>query len=336
MNILIIGVTGLLGSEAAEQLRLKGHKIRGLALPPLPKGLNLSPEIEVFFGNYITGDDELFNKIFTDIDAFIFAAGIDERIEVPAPALEVFNKYNVDPLKRLFHFAKAHGVKHSVILGSYFTHFVKTRPELHLTKHHPYIQSRQLQKELALSQASDNFSVALLELPYIFGTQPGRKPVWVFLVKMLKKMKGATFFPRGGTAIVTVRQVGQAICGALTQTSGGVAYPLGYYNLTWKELFTLFHKYMGVPKKPIITIPNWLFKIAANNIKKKQKKDGFEGGLDLPEFTKMQCSKQFIDANLAAISLGVKEDNLEQAIAASVQQSVNAMNKSNDYIEMKI
>lgn len=43
-----------------------------------------------------------------------------------------------------------------------------------------------------MSFAYDNFNVAVLELPYIFGTQPGRKPVWVFLVESIRKMPGVT------------------------------------------------------------------------------------------------------------------------------------------------
>lgn len=336
MNILIIGVTGLLGSEAANQLLLRGHKVWGLALPSLPEGLVLSPEVEIIFGNYITADDFSLNQLFLNMDAFIFASGIDERIEIPAPAFETFNKYNVDPLKRIFKFAKANGVKHSVILGSYFTHFVLTRPELELTKYHPYIRSRELQKNMALSEANEEFSVAILELPYIFGSQYGRKPVWTFLVKMLQNMKGATLFPKGGTTMVTVHQVGQAICGALEKTQGGKVYPIGYYNLTWRELFKIFHKYMGVPKKPIITIPKFLFMIAAKRINHQQVKNGIEGGLNLPKFVKLQCSNQFIDPNIASIPLGVTEDNLDYAIGESVLQSIAILKGNSRNVEMKL
>ena len=52
-------------------------------------------------------------------------------------------------------------------------------------------------------------------------------------------------WPRGGTAMVTVKQVGQAIAGAVERNKGGKCYPIGYYNLTWKELLSTFHKYMG-------------------------------------------------------------------------------------------
>ena len=43
-----------------------------------------------------------------------------------------------------------------------------------------------------MSFTYDNFNVAVLELTYIFGTQPGRKPVWIFLVESIRKMPGVT------------------------------------------------------------------------------------------------------------------------------------------------
>lgn len=119
----------------------------------------------------------------------MFAAGVDERVEGPAPIYDLYKKYNIDPVKRLLKIAKECGVKHSVILSSYFA---KIRPEMKLTEYHPYIRSRIDQGKVAMSFAYDNFNVAVLELPYIFGTQPGRKPVWIFLVESIRKMPGVT------------------------------------------------------------------------------------------------------------------------------------------------
>lgn len=38
-------------------------------------------------------------------------------------------KYNIDPVKRLMRLAKESGVRHTVILGSYFAHFNKIWPD---------------------------------------------------------------------------------------------------------------------------------------------------------------------------------------------------------------
>mgnify|MGYP002102778414 FL=1 len=170
----------------------RGHEVRAIALPPLPHGAVLPPETEISYGNYLKMNDDEVKKMFEGCDGFVFAAGVDERVEGPAPIYNLYKKYNIDPVKRLLKIAKECGVKHCVILGSYFSYFAKARPQMHLTEYHQYIRSRIDQKKVVMSFAYDNFNVAVLELTYIFGTQPGRKPVWIFLVESIRKMPGVT------------------------------------------------------------------------------------------------------------------------------------------------
>jgi len=40
----MIGGTGLLGSQGAAELISRGHKVKAIALPPLPQGAVLPPE----------------------------------------------------------------------------------------------------------------------------------------------------------------------------------------------------------------------------------------------------------------------------------------------------
>ena len=189
MKIFMIGGTGLLGSEGAKELIRRGHSVVALALPPLPEGAQLPPEMAIEFGNYMELTDEEMRSRMQGCDAFVFAAGIDERVEGPPPVYEMFKKYNITPLERLLKAAKQCGIKHTVICGSYFAYFNRIWPELKMYDNHPYIRSRVDQANMALSFADENFNVAVLELPYIFGTQPGRKPVWVFLVEQIQNMK---------------------------------------------------------------------------------------------------------------------------------------------------
>ena len=336
MKIFMIGGTGLLGSEAARELIRRGHEVSSIALPPLPKGAVLPPEMKIEYGNYLEMTDEEIRKHFKGCEGFVFAAGVDERVEGPAPIYDLFKKYNIDPLKRLLKIAKECGVKHVVILGSYFSYFAKEWKNLNLTKYHPYIRSRIDQEEVAMSFAGKDFDVAVLELPYIFGTQPGRKPVWVFLVESIRSMKNATLWPKGGSAMVTVKQVGQAIAGAIERNKGGKCYPIGYYNLTWKEMLVICHKHLGCPDKKIKTIPDWMYAIGGWQIKKKQKKEGKQGGLDMVKFTKLQCSNQFIDKSLGCDFLGVREDDIDAAIGDSIRLCVDILdNKAKDIVAMK-
>jgi nucleoside-diphosphate-sugar epimerase len=335
MKIFMIGGTGLLGSEAAKELIKNGHEVTSVALPPLPTGAILPPEMKVKYGNYLEMTDEEIKQYFEGCEGFVFAAGVDERVEGPAPIYELYKKYNIDPIKRLLKLAKESGVKHAVICGSYFAYFAKTRPELELTKWHPYIRSRIDQENAAMEFADDTFDVAVLELPYIFGTQPGRKPVWVFLVEQIMSMKKVTMYPKGGSTMVTVHQVGEAISGAIEMNRGGNCYPIGYYNMTWKELLAIVHKYMGCPNRRIITIPNWMFAIFGKNIMKEQKKNNIEGGLHLVKFTDLQCANLFIDKALGCDKLGVKQDDIDAAIGDSIRLCMDVVNNKADVLGMK-
>ncbi len=182
-------------------------------------------------------------------------------MEGPAQIYELYKKYNIDSINRLLRIAKECGVKHTVICGSYFAYFDKLWPQMKLSENHAYIRSRRDQEAVAMEYADKDFDVAVLELPYIFGTQPGRKPVWVFLVENIRSMKIFTMWPKGGSTMVTVRQVGQAIAGALERNQGGKCYPIGYYNLTWKEMLKICLKHLGCPDKKIFTIPKWMYAI---------------------------------------------------------------------------
>jgi nucleoside-diphosphate-sugar epimerase len=335
MKVFIIGGTGLLGSEGAKQLINRGHEVSALALPPVPPGSVLPEEMKIEFGSYLDLTDDQLRDHLKGMDGLIFAAGVDERIEGPAPVYEMFKKYNNSPLERILKIAKETGVRHVVICGSYFSYFAKIWPEKELARWHPYIRSRIDQENIALSFADENFDVAILELPYIFGAQPGRKPVWIFLVEQIRSMKNATLYPRGGTAMVTVRQVGQAMADALEKNKGGKCYPIGYYNLTWTEFLEIVHKYMGYQSRRIITIPDWLFRLGMRNVVRQQKASGHEGGLQMVKFSEVMCENAFIDRNLACVPLGVEPDDIDIAIGQSIRLSLDILDRQVETVGMK-
>jgi len=154
MKVFIVGGTGLLGSEAARLLIQKGHQVSSIALPPIPAGETLHKEMELKFANYMELDDLSIRNLMTGCEGFIFAAGVDERIEGTKPIYEFYAKYNIFPLERMLKIAKEVGIKHVVILGSYFSYFAREWTELNLYEHHPYIRSRIDQATMALSYVS--------------------------------------------------------------------------------------------------------------------------------------------------------------------------------------
>ncbi len=335
MKVFMIGGTGLLGSEGAKEMIARGHDVSSIALPPIPEGAQIPQEMKLTLGNFMEMSDKELKAQMKGCEGFVFAAGVDERLEGPAPIYDMFKKFNITPLEKLLRIAKECGVKSAVICGSYFSHFAKIWPKLELTKWHPYIRSRIDQENMALSFADDKFSVAVLELPYIFGAQPGRKPVWVFLVEQIRAMKGATMYPKGGTTMVTVKQVGQALAGALERNVGANAYPIGYENLTWVDFLTLVHKHMGTPEKKIVTIPKFLFTMGARKIMKEQHAAGHEPGLEMVKFADLQCAELFIDKSLGCELLGVMPDDIDKAIGESIRLSVDILDGKAKAIGMK-
>ncbi|MBZ9685226.1 NAD-dependent epimerase/dehydratase family protein [Clostridium estertheticum] len=335
MKVFMIGGTGLLGSEGAKELIRRGHEVSSIALPPIPEGANLPPKMKLSFGNYMELTDAEIRSFMEGCEGFVFAAGVDERVEGPAPIYDMFYKYNIKPLEKLLRIAKETGVKHVVVLGSYFAYLNRAWKDQNLYDTHPYIRSRVDQANMALSFADENMDVSVLELPYIFGSQPGRKPVWVFLIEQISKMKGSTLYPKGGTTMVTVRQVGQCIAGALERGKGGKNYPVGYFNLTWKEMLKIIHKHLNVPDKRIITIPKFLYRLGMKSIINEYKQKHIEPGLDPIGLVEIMTRQAFIDKKTIVEELGVEEDDIDMAIGESVRLCMEVIDGKQQTISMK-
>ena len=312
-----------MGSAAAEELIKRGHEIRAIALPPAPEVV-YPPQMELEFNDYLTLTDDEIRDLFYGCDGFIFAAGMNERVSGPSPIYEYYIKNNVTPLEKYLRIAKECGVKHTVICGSYFSYFDKKWPHLELAKWHPYIQSRREQEKMALSFADDDFNVAILELPYIFGVQQGREPVWTILVKAIRSMKIVTMYPKGGTAMITRKQAAQAIAGALETSKGGKCWPIGCYNMPWRSFLSIVHKNMGMPGRIVITIPNWLLNIGIKYMEEKLRESGENiSGIYLPKLSGIQSADAYIDRLRGCNQLGVEDDDIEKAIGESIRISAD-------------
>lgn len=337
MKVFMIGGTGLLGCEAARIFIERGHQVKSVALPPLPEGAPIPEEMELEFCNIYEKSDEEIKAMMEGYDCFVFAAGIDERVEFPAPVYDAYDKYNIQPLKRILPLCKEVGMKNAVILGSYFSYLAKQRPEMKLTEKHPYIRSRIDQEEVALSYADDNFDVAVLELPYIFGTQPGRKPVWVILIEQIKRMDKLPFtmYPGGGTAMLTVRQVGEVIVGAAEKSKGARCWPISMYNQTWKEFLKIVYAARGMGEnRTIISVAPWMMRMGLGGVKKEYAEKGVESGIDVDGLADIMDINLFIDRRFA-VELGATEDDIKSAITDSIKVSQAVFDGRAKLLEMK-
>ncbi len=337
MNIFMIGGTGLLGCEAAIQLIKKGHKVKSVALPPLPEGAPIPKEMDIEFCDINKKSDDEILEMLKGNDVFIFAAGVDERVEFPAPVMDYYKKFNIAPLERMFPLCKKAGIKRAVVLGSYFSFLAKEKPEMGCTQKDPYIKSRLMQEETCERACDENFSCCVLELPYIFGTQPGRRPVWTILIEQIAFMDKwpFTMYPKGGTAMLTCRQVGEVICGAaLSDHKGFEALPIGMYNMKWDKFLGVVYDARGMYNRKIVGVAPWMMKMGMGKVVKEYAEKGIDSGLDPLHLPYIMDFDLFIDDSYAK-SLGATEDDINAAIEDSIKVSVAAYNGTAKLLEMK-
>lgn len=316
LKILLIGGTGFLGYYATKELIACGHQVKILALPPEPPSELFPSEVEIHLADMSKLTDERLQSLLHGNDVVVFAAGVDDRVTPRKPAYPFFSKHNVESVRRVFTLARAAGVRRGIVLGSYFAYFDRIWPELKLSTHHPYIRSRVEQVKTAIEAGGNDMIVSILELPYIFGSMPGKTPLWKPLISYITS-SFPLLYPAGGTACVSVTQVAQAIRGAVEHGEPGGCYPIGGTNLTWIQLMEEISRLAGKPKR-VITLPTWVVKVGAWCLKIVHEIKGLESGLEPVAFIDLQTRNTFIDPRVSQTILHYNEEDLTQALTDTV------------------
>ena len=319
MKIMIVGGTGFLGYHALLEALKRGHSVNALATDDVELGDWYPGEVNVQYGDVFELTEEKLQERFAGYDAMVYAVGPDDRITPPAPAYEFFHARLVDAVEKVAIAARKAGVKKFVVLNSYFAYFDRIWPEKELSKHHPYIRCRVEQAERVISAGEDKMAVMILELPYIFGSMPNRIPLWKdVLLDRFAKGK-IIFFPKGGTNMIAVEHVGEAIIGALENGEHGERYTVGDENHSLNEMLEMMMSAIGARKK-IINIPRFLAVAAGSMIDRGLKKKGLEGGLDAKFLMRdILTHNLYFDPSDAVEKLGYKRGGLKEAIVKTMK-----------------
>ncbi|UCG01066.1 MAG: NAD(P)H-binding protein [Candidatus Heimdallarchaeota archaeon] len=319
MKIIIIGGTGFLGYHSLLEFRKKGHSVNTISIPDVELGDWFPKEVEVKYVNVFEQEESVLQELLSGYDVLVYAVGPDDRVTPPAPAYNFFHERLVNSCGKIVDAARNAGIKRCVVLNSYFAHFDRIWPELRLAENHPYIKCRVEQAERVIRAGQGKMDVIILELPYIFGSMPGRIPLWKeVLLDRILKMK-IVFFPKGGTNMIAVQHVAEAIVGAVERGEHGQRYLIGDTNLSWKEMLNIIFNTLGM-KKRVITIPTFLATFYGRRMKKLEEKEGKEGGLDLGRlFQDIQSKELYYDPSETAEKLGYNRSGLQKAIEDTVR-----------------
>lgn len=326
MKIFIVGGTGFLGYYATKLFLDKGHQVDTLSIPDIPLGDWFPNErVGVQYGDVFSMDSGQLVKLFQGYDALVYAVGPDDRILAPSPAYDFFHERLVEACSRVVQAAKDAGVKRCTICGSYFAYFDRVWPELNLAQRHPYIKCRVAQAERCLALSDDNMAVMILELPYIFGTMPERVPIWKdILLTRLQKMPGAIYFFKGGSVMMTVEQVAQCIVGSIEQGQAGKRYPCGDENVSWDTWLSWIQEAAGMNKR-IVHIPSFLGTLYGASLRRKELKQGKEGGLNYKYlFNDIQSRYLYYGNFDDCEELGMTRSGVKESVIDTIRACVNS------------
>lgn len=318
MKVLVIGGTGFLGYHAVLEFARRGHRVTAVARNKPTQAL-FPNEISLQIADVHKLTDSDLNHLLAGHEALVFAAGVDTVTPQPSPAYDYFYNEIVLPCTRVLAAAREVGVTRGVILGSYFNTLDRLRPDLRLSTVHPYIRARHVQAEEALNVAMPALQLMILELPYIFGSMPGRISQWTGLVNYVRS-PFPLFFPSGGTNAISVEHVAEAIVGAIERGQGGERYPIGDENLTWSELLGRLSRLAGHPKR-VITVPTPIIRGALGLYQLVLQLRGLESGLLPFPFSALLTANAFFDPAPARAALGMGHGDLDRALHATILAS---------------
>ena len=293
-KVFICGGTGFLGFYSAKEFLRQGVEVSVLALPnEITLGQSWWPsEIKVNYGKLFDFKNDKATDLvtkeqlvdyFKGHDVLVYAVGPDDSMHTTpgVSGYDFFHKYLVDKVIPVFEAAKEAGVKKAVLLNSYFAYFNRIWPEKHLADRHPYIKVRCEQGDALIKvgggRANGGMDVVVLELPYIFGNMHEREPLWkeIFLDRFAKMP--AVMFPKGGTNMIHVNGIAEAVVAASYYGEHGDKLPIGAYDETYKTMINMMMEDCGATKR-YMGVPTWMATIGgymvANSIKKTNQDSG--------------------------------------------------------------
>ncbi|PKK95932.1 MAG: hypothetical protein CVV59_01085 [Tenericutes bacterium HGW-Tenericutes-4] len=312
-QVFVVGGTGMLGKSAIVNFVKKGYDVTSISLPTTKEEEFVDERVKYILKDVNSITDTEMLRIMRDKDYMLIAIGADERYTPKAPALDFFREYNVTYVINLLRLARLAKIQKIVILGSYYTYFNRIWPELKLKEKHPYIKSRVEQMELAFTFNSSVMQVVVLEIPYVFGTLPKQSPLSNILHDQLNSNKHI-YYPLGGTAMITEKEVAEAIEGAFLYGIGGRAYPISSINLKWRDFLSYLLKLNGQEHKILTPYSQFATKREMEQKMKEYKKSGRESGLNLVDYLDFQKRDAFIDPQVCMNELKYNADDLKEAI----------------------
>ncbi|HEY9034414.1 MAG TPA: NAD-dependent epimerase/dehydratase family protein [Pseudomonadales bacterium] len=337
MHVLVIGGTGFIGYHIVKQLQAQGHCVRLLSRHPERARKTFGRDVDYQAGDLNFFRDINFRELFDGIDAIIYAAGSDERQTPSGDPYTFFYQDNVTTCINMLEFAREAGIHRAIVLGSIFTYFARQHPELQLDRHHPYIRSRVEQQKQALALAGPQFTVNVIEIPFVFGHTPGQPTIWKNLVHYIR-VAAPMVAPPGGANMISVNTLATAIVNTLQQPQESGPLPVGDVNLTWVELMQRLGTILNKKNVKITHMQSGVLADLTRMGAFFQDLVGFKSGLDHHQISQLITFEAFFDTGEIKQRLHYEGGDLDQALADTVRACpdnplVSGLQKAVDWLD---
>jgi len=318
-KVVVIGGTGLLGYHTTLELVSTGYQVTSVALPPMPAEDLFPDGVTSVLGNITQMSDDEVRELFAGAYAVFYAAGADERITPPAPAARFFYVENVLPTQRVARLAREAGVKKFVLYGSYTARFAEEWPDLGYRTRNGYPRVRLLQEEVACMEGAGAMDVMTLRLPYIFGTMPGRMPLWQMFIDLVRSQPEVIPVQGGSTSAVTVGQVAQAAVGAMEHGEHEGRYAINTYDLTYEEFHRIICEELGRDPQQVTVVPFEAVVPALEAFDAQAAEAGLEHGIHMVDSTAFQARAAVTDPAETVDLLHIRDESVPDAIRATLR-----------------
>lgn len=318
-SVLVVGGTGLLGYHTIRELQARNYDVTSLSLPPMPARNVFGREVENVLGDVMNMADAELLELLSGQYAVVYAAGADERTIPPAPAGRFFYEQNVVPVQRVARLARAAGVRKFVLFNSYTAEFAELWPDLGYTTRNGYPRTRLLQEEVAFFEGAGQMDVMSLRLPFIFGSMPGRIPLWQMFIDIVRSQPGVVAVQKGATSAVTVKQVAQATVGAIERGEHGGRYAINGYDLSYVEFHELVCEALGRDRSDVQVVPLEAVLPTMRQVDQDAASRGTEHGIHVVDSALFQERDAVSDPGPTMAALGYEPDDVVQAIRDTLQ-----------------
>jgi len=316
VNSVVVGGTGYLGRYIVDALQAAGHRVTVVSRSAKRAQAMLGSKVRVIEGDIGAMSPSDWQKVFKNQDNLAFAAGIDERIPPVGDPAAFYQRENVELIEPMLKTAGDCGIKRVVLLNSIFSTLDRLRPEIGLAKSHPYIASRVAQRDMALSVAKGRFIITVLEIPWVFGDARGGDSQWGPLIQYARTTP-RIFAPRGGTVVISARNVGESARGALTLPKRSSAVPVGDQWVSWDDLLSELVLCCERNSVKVLRIPDSLL-VQLNEVSGFwQKLFRLKSGLDYGKIHQFLLDDQPINLRASQRKLGYRPDSIAQALCES-------------------